>query len=163
MAIDAPLELVHETVRPEWTDYNGHMNMAYFVLLFDQASHAFYPIVGLGEPYRDRTNHSTFAADGLITFSREGRRGDAVSVTTQLIDYDEKRLHYFHVMRNADKEYQMATMELMALHVDLESRKVAPMPPDVMERLAIVQAAHADLPRPRELGRTIGIKRAPAG
>ena len=158
---EAPISRWSEAVRPEWTDYNGHMNVAYFTLIFDHATDVFYPLIGLGRPYRERTGHSTFAVECHITYQREASTGDNVMVTTQLLGHDEKRIHYFHVMSHADEGYQMATLEQLAVHVDLGRRKVIPMPDEPQALLKAMAEAHADLPRPAQVGSVmiVGSKR----
>jgi acyl-CoA thioester hydrolase len=155
MTFEAPISRWRETVLPEWTDYNGHMNVAYFVLIFDHGTDAFYPLIGLGQPYRDRTGKSTFAVEAHITYGREASVGDEIMVTTQLLGFDEKRIHYFPVMSHAEEGYQMATQEQLALHVDLTKRKVEPIPEESLKLLAEMADAHAALPQPREVGSTI--------
>lgn len=152
-----PPETWREVVRPEWTDYNAHLNLAYYVLIFDHATDAFYPMVGLGERYRERTNHSTFAVESHVTYDAEVLAGDEVRCTTQLLGYDEKRIHYFHRMYNAGNGHLAATTELLAVHVDLAVRRVVPMPEPVRRSLAAMMAAHRSLPRPAQAGRVIGI------
>ena len=161
MTFEAPIARWHEPVRKEWVDYNGHMNVAYFVLIFDNATDEFYPLIGLGLPYRERTGKSTFAVETHITYGREASLGDEVAVTTQLLGYDDKRIHYFHVMSHAEKGYQMATLEQLALHVDLQKRKVEPMPDESQNLLAEMMESHSALPRPPEVGSvmTVGPKR----
>ena len=154
-----PLETWRETVRPEWCDYNGHMNLAYFVLIFDYATDAFYPMVGLGEDYRTETGCSTFTVETHTTYLAELKEGVAVRCTTQLLDFDEKRVHYFHWMYHADEGFLSATIELMAVHVDLAGRRVVPMPDDVQQRLATLLEVHRALPQPEQVGHTIGIRR----
>lgn len=161
MPLEAPPETWRETVREEWTDYNGHMNLAYYVLVFDHATDAFYPTVGLGEDYKKRTNGSTFAVEAHITYDAELIAGDEVYCTTQLLDFDEKRIHYFHAMYHADKGYLASTTELLAVHVDLNSRRVAPMPDEIQDKLAAALEQHRALPRPKQAGRVIGIRRRP--
>jgi len=152
MTLEAPIDRWKEAILPEWTDYNGHMNVAYFSLIFDHATDVFYPLVGLGKPYRERTGDSTFAVECHITYGREASVGDNVGVTTQLLGFDEKRIHYFHTMYHADKGYQMATLEQLAVHVDLAKRKVFPMPRDCQDKLADLWKSHEALPLPREVG-----------
>ena len=161
MTFEAPISRWQERVLQEWVDYNGHMNVAYFVLIFDHGTDVFYPLIGLGLPYRERTGKSTFAVESHITYSREATVGDEVMVTTQLLGYDAKRIHYFHVMSHAEKGYQMATLEQLALHVDLSARKVEPMPEDSQKLLAEMAEAHAGLPRPPQVGSvmTVGPKK----
>ncbi|MDH3279568.1 MAG: thioesterase family protein [Gammaproteobacteria bacterium] len=162
MTFEAPISRWQEPVLEEWTDYNGHMNVAYFVLIFDHGTDVFYPLIGLGRPYRERTGFSTFAVESHITYSREASLGDPVQVTTQLLGFDDKRIHYFHVMSHAEKGYQMATLEQLALHVDLGQRNVCPMPAEPQALLREMQEAHAALPLPRQVGSVIkvGAKRS---
>lgn len=154
----APISILRETVEEGWTDYNGHMNVAYFALVFDKATHMFYETVGLGKPYRERTNHTTFAVECHITYQREGAIGDRIEVTSQILGFDDKRFHYFNVLHNLDKGHQMATFEQLALHVDLATRKVVAWPEDVHRQLADLQAAHSQLPRPPQVGSVMGVR-----
>ncbi len=158
MSFEAPISRLRTTVLPQWTDYNGHMNVAYFTLIFDMGTDEFYPLIGLGKPYRERTGKSTFAVESHITYGREVDEGDEVLVTTQLLGFDEKRMHYFHVMRHAGEGYQIATLEQLALHVDLTKRKVEPMPEESSKLLAQMKADHGGLPMPPEVGSVMGIR-----
>lgn len=150
--IDAPLRLYGTEIKQEWLDYNGHMNVAYFVLIFDHGTDAFYPLIGLGKPYRQRTGKSTFAVESHITYQRELSVNEEVMVTTQLIGFDAKRIHYFHRMLHVEKNVQMATLEQLALHVDLTTRKVEPMPEESQRLLHEMRDTHQHLPKPKELG-----------
>lgn len=158
MTFEAPIARWRERVLPEWLDYNGHMNVAYFVLIFDHGTDEFYPLIGLGKPYRSRTGKSTFAVETHITYQKELSVGEEVLVTTQLLGYDNKRIHYFHTMWHAEKKVQMATLEQLALHVDLTTRRVEPMPDESQRLLAEMWETHAALPKPKELGSVMGIK-----
>ena len=153
--IDGPMETLRETVRAEWTDYNGHMNLAYFVLIFDLATDRFYSEFGLGEDYFRRTDHSTFAVESHTAYLAEVLEAASVRCTTQLLGFDEKRLHYFHRMYREADGVLASTMELMAVHVDIGVRKVAPMPKEVQDRLGKIFVAHAGLERPPQVGRVM--------
>ena len=148
-----------ETVRSEWCDYNGHLNMAYYVLIFDHATDVFHDSLGLDKPYRVETNCSTFAVETHTSYVAEVLEGDKVSVKTQLLDYDEKRLHYFHRMYHAEKGFLSATIEVMTVHVDLGIRKVVPMSETIRQKAADMMAVHGDFPGPDQQGRAIGIRR----
>jgi acyl-CoA thioester hydrolase len=158
MPFEAPISRWQERVLPEWLDYNGHMNVAYFVLIFDHGTDAFYPLIGLGGPYRQRTGKSTFAVETHITYRRELSVNEEVRVTTQLLGFDQKRIHYFHTMWQAEKGTQMATLEQLALHVDLSTRKVEPMPEESQRLLAEVWQAHKQLPKPKEVGSVMSMQ-----
>jgi acyl-CoA thioesterase FadM len=79
-------------------------------------------------------------------------------VTTQLLGFDEKRLHYFHRMWHVEKNVQMATLEQLALHVDLTTRKVEPIPPESQQLLREVWETHKDLPKPKEMGSVMALR-----
>ncbi len=157
--IPAPLELHRETVRPEWIDYNGHMNVAYYVLAFDHATDALLDYLRLTHAHKAKANSTTFVADMNVSYLREVREGDPLRFTTRVLDCDEKRIHFWHEMYHAGEGYLAATNELLSLHIDLRTRRVGPMPPHILEWIKRVRDAHAALPLPDGVGRTIGIHR----
>ncbi|MBO6783678.1 MAG: thioesterase family protein [Alphaproteobacteria bacterium] len=157
--IASPLSLHSETVQPDWIDYNGHMNLAYYMLAFDHATDAFFDYVGLGESYLAANNASTFTLEAHITYDRELMSGAPMRFETQLLAHDAKRLHYMHFMYHAEEGYLASTNELVSLHVDMTERRSAPMPEDVLARLDQIAAAHGKLPRPEQAGRVISIVR----
>ncbi len=150
-------------VEPSWIDYNGHMNMAFYHVLFDRAVDEVFGVVGLGHDYVEERRASYFAAEVHTLYKRELKLGDTVRVTLQLIDFDEKRLHFYMEIRHAREGWVAATSENLSLHVDMDSRKAAPFPDDILNNLAVMKAAHARLARPQALGRVIGLStKAPA-
>jgi len=142
-------------VEPTWIDYNGHLNMAYYNVLFDRAVDEAYELIGCGHAYLERTRHSTFTAEVHVRYLRELHAGDPVRVTFQLLDYDAKRIHYFEELRHAEEGWLSATSENMALHVDITQKKTAPFPDFVIAQLTRMRAAHAHLPVPDGVGRRI--------
>ena len=161
MDADGLLELHREVVRPEYIDWNGHVNVAYYVLVFDHATDALFDYIGLDEAYRKERDFTTFTLEAQVTYQREVLEGDPLRITTQLLDHDHKRAHYFHRMYHAQDGYLAATNELLSLHIDTGKRRSAPFPDDILARWAEVYAAHAALPRPPEAGRAMGIRRRP--
>ena len=157
---EAPLDLGVDSVRPEWIDYNGHMNVAYYVLVFDYATDRLYDRIGLGEAYIAAHRCSTFTLESHIIYLQEARRGDALRFSGQLLDYDTKRIHWYCDMHHRDEDYHAAALEFLTIHVDMENRRSAPFPADVLATLGQLKAAHASLPPPELAGRTIGIRRA---
>jgi acyl-CoA thioester hydrolase len=155
---EAPLALHREAVRAEWIDYNGHMNVAYYVLVFDHATDAFLDHLGLDGAYRAESGCSTFALESHLTYERELAEGDPLEITTQLLDFDERRIHFFHRMLHAGEGYLAATTELLSLHVDLGRRRAEPMSQSVLARLRVLGKAHARLPRPPQAGRAVGLR-----
>jgi acyl-CoA thioester hydrolase len=154
-----PYEPYRDTVAPEWIDYNGHMNVAYYVLAFDRATDRLFDHLGIGEDYRRAAHHSIFALEAHVTYERELREGDAFAIVTQLIDADRKRLHIFHAMTRPESDELSATIEVMGLHVDMAGPRSAPLPDDVFAKIEALLAEHRQLPRPPQLGRQIGIRR----
>lgn len=142
-------------IEPMWIDYNGHLNMAYYHVLFDRAVDEAMSLVGLGQAYIQERNLSFFSVEAHVLYKRELRLEDPVRVRVYLIAYDDKRLHLFQEMCHATEGWVAASCELMALHVDLATRKVAPFPADIEENLSTMQGAHSVLPKPEGLGRAI--------
>ena len=156
-AFAAPFVSAPMTVEPGWIDYNGHLNMAYYNVLFDRAVDEVYEVLGCGLAYLKATQHSCFTAEVHVRHLRELNAGDRVRVSFQLIDFDSKRLHYFQELHHADEGWLSATSENMALHVDMAARKTVPFPHNIATRLAAMKAAHAALPAPEALGRRIAM------
>jgi len=153
------LDLHRETVHPDWVDYNGHMNVAYYVLVFDHATDTFLDEIGLDTAHREATGNSVFVAEAHVTYEKEVMDGDKLRITTQVLDVDAKRMHIFHRMHANGSDEVVATNELMILGVNLASRRVAPMADLVAANLSAMQNAHAALPHPYQAGRAIGIRR----
>ena len=156
---------VSSTMRVEnaWIDYNGHLNMAYYNVLFDRALDELYAQLGLGPEYLTTRNASTFAAECHIRYLRELKQADPVRVTVQLVDFDDKRIHLFQTLRHATDGWMSATCEHLSLHVDMGSRKVTPFPPDILANLAVMKAMHGRLAKPDDLGRVISFRQARSG
>lgn len=157
MGVEAPLCLHRGRVRPEWIDYNGHMNVAYYVLVFDQGTDAFLDYLGMDSAYRARSGYSTYILESHITYERELKEGDAYRVTAQLLDFDAKRLHYFQRLYREPEDTLAASIEIMLMHMDMETVRGTAMPDTVRESVASLMHAHAPLPRPPQAGRVIGI------
>ena len=157
--IDAPLDRYRDVVRPEWIDHNRHMNVGYYLVVFDFATDEFFRWIGLDEAHRRRQHVTTFCLEAHVTYHREVREADPLRFTTLLLGHDVKRIHYIHQMYHAEEGYLAATNELMSLHVNQATRRSAPMASQILERLARIQHAHDTLPRPPQVGRTIGLAR----
>ncbi|HEX2151769.1 MAG TPA: thioesterase family protein [Stellaceae bacterium] len=160
MSIPAPFDRFSGEVLPEWIDYNGHMNLAYYTVLFDQATDLLFDELGLGLDYRRDRKLGTFVAETHNLYERELLVGARVRVATQIISIDPKRMHIGHEMYaldGPDAGQRAATQELMFLHVDLAARRVCPFPPDMHERVSTAAASHAGLPYPAWSGRRIAM------
>jgi acyl-CoA thioester hydrolase len=147
-------------VKPEWIDINGHMNVAYYVLAFDQAVDILWAELGLTDEYVKEAGGTTFAVESHVTWQRELREGERYRVTSQVLAYDLKRLHQFQRMYHAEEGYLAATCEWLNLHVDLNTRRVAPWPDFVLQALERFASRQAGLPYPEEAGRKIEVAKA---
>ena len=139
-------------VLPEWVDYNGHMHESRYLQLFGDATDALLRHLAV-----DVSRGSYFTVETHLSHLQEATADEHVRVSTLLLDHDEKRLHLFHELLRDDSV--LATAEQMLLHVDASSRRAAPAPPDLLERVAALAAAHAHRPRPERAGRAIGMGR----
>lgn len=155
--MSSPVIEYEATVLPEWIDSNGHLNLAYYVVVFDLATDAFYDALGIGNPYREASGNSCFTAETHTVYEREVHLGDRLLVRCWLLGADSKRLHYFHEMFHADSGERSAVQELMALHIDMSIRKVAPFPEDRQRALAAAVRAHAPAEPPKGAGRRIAM------
>ena len=156
--IAAPL-CVHRTpVKPEWVDYNKHMSESCYLLVFGDNSDAFFRYFGIDEAYR-ASGRSFYTVETHIHYLREAMEGDPLRLTCQLLDLDRKRAHVFQAMHHEGSGDLLATAEQMLLHVDINTGRAAPLPGELYERLLAIRAAHAPLPVPAQVGRTIGIRR----
>jgi acyl-CoA thioester hydrolase len=147
------------TVRPEWIDYNGHLNMAYYNVLFDKGVDEAFAVFGMGPDYVRTYQASFFTLEAHVTYLREIHEGDAVRVTFQLLDYDAKRTHFVQQLIHDAEGFVSATSEQMSLHVDMASKRSTPYPADVFAHIRAMHEAHAHLPCPPQVGHVIGIPR----
>lgn len=158
MSIAAPFVSTALAVQPDWIDYNGHLNMAYYNVLFDRAADEALLAMGLGPDYARDRRMTIYTAEVHVCYVQELHLGDVVTVTFQLLDCDEKRVRAYQEIRHRDG-WLAATSESLSLHVDMTGPKVAPFPPDIAERVGAMRAAHAQLAMPERAGRSIAIRR----
>jgi acyl-CoA thioester hydrolase len=146
-------------VRPEWIDINGHMNVAYYVLAFDKAVDDLWARFGITDEYIRSGAGTTFAVECHVTYQRELREGDPYVVTSQILAYDEKRIHQFQRMYHANDRFLSATAEWMNLHVDLETRRVSPWPGSVLQALSETAGCQESRSFPAEAGKRMNVAR----
>ncbi len=142
-------------VLPQWIDYNGHMNVAYYVLAFDQATDAFLENIHLGPTYARERHCSAFVVDMNVTYKREVEVGAPLHFDTQMLEYSNKKLRIFHQMFHQQQGFLAATNELLLIHVDLRSRKSSEFPPRVLARLDEIAEHHRSLELPEGAGRVL--------
>ncbi len=158
MSVAAPFVSRVMDIEKDWIDYNGHLNMAYYNVLFDRGSDEAFELMGLGPNYAKQRRNTIYTAEVHICYVQELHLGDTVRVTFQMLDHDEKRFRAFQEIRHVDG-WLAATSETLSLHVDMAGPKVAPFPADVLANVEAMRAAHSGLPMPDRAGRSIGIRR----
>lgn len=148
---------MHRTrVRPEWIDHNGHMNVAYFVLAFDEATDAVYETWGLGLDYPSQSGCSVFTLGMNVDYYSELFVDTPIRIETDLIDVDAKRIHYLHRMYNEQSDQLAAQNECLCMNIDVAARKSTPFPQEVQNLLL---AARHTGPAPDGIGRKLAIRR----
>lgn len=146
-------------VQPEWIDYNGHMMDGYYAVAFAAVTDRFLEQVGFGPDYAAASGHSVYTVESHLVYMHELRAGAALVFTTQLLGYDERRLHIIHTMAEDGATGLAATNEIMLVHVRQAPAAVAPMPPAALTHLAAMAQAHAAHPPPPQAGRRIALRR----
>src|ERR1700712_858907 len=144
-------------IEPQWIDYNGHLNMAYYNVMFDRAIDELWLKLGIGPGYMKERHGSTFTAESHVRYLREIHLGDPAQVSILLVAADEKRLHTFKELRHATEGWLSATSENMTIHMDMVARKTAPFPPDIRSSIQALADAHTALPRPEGIGRKVAM------
>ena len=117
--------ITNQIIKKEWTDYNKHMNVAYYVLVFDESWEVMLQKFKMGEDSAKTTGMSTMVVENYITYNNEVKEGEEVEVFLTYFDHDKKRLHYKLEMIEKSSKKLSATIELLSLYVDLKKRKVS--------------------------------------
>ena len=119
------LLLTTKKIINEWTDYNNHMNLSYYILLFDMGAEQMLSKFHMGEHSAKTTKMSTMVVETYTTYNNEVKEGEEVEINLSYFDHDKKRLHYKLEMYEKNKKTLLATTELLALYIDLNLRKVS--------------------------------------
>jgi len=117
--------ITNKIIKKEWTDYNNHMNVAYYVLVFDEAWEVMLQKFKMGENSAKTNEMSTMVVETYITYNNEVKEGEEVDIFLTYFDHDKKRLHYRLEMIEKSSKKLSATIELLSLYVDLRERKVS--------------------------------------
>lgn len=142
------------TVQPEWIDHNGHMNVAYYVVAFDLATDEMYEGWGLGLTYPEQ-GFSVYTLGMNVDYRAEMLAGEGFRVESVLVDFDHKRVHYFHTMYRGATDEVVATNECLCMNVSLATRRSADFPPHIMAKLQQVKVDEV----PEGFGRKLQIRR----
>jgi acyl-CoA thioester hydrolase len=119
------VHIANQIIKKEWTDYNNHMNMAYYVLVFDQVWENMLEKFKMGENSAKTKNMSTMVVETYTTYNNEVKEGDEVEVNLTFFDHDKKRIHFKMEMIEKSSQKLSATLEMLSLYIDLNKRKVA--------------------------------------
>ncbi|HER26383.1 MAG TPA: thioesterase-like protein [Rhodospirillales bacterium] len=144
-----------ETVQSNWIDYNGHMNVAYYLLVFDHASDTLLDQLELGAAYRAQKNCSMFVVETHITFDREVLEGELLRVENRIVGYGDKRLHIYQQMSGGATGEMAATNEVMLLHVDMSQRRTSRFPQGALDRIQSIFNSQEKPELPEGTGRSI--------
>jgi acyl-CoA thioester hydrolase len=149
-------------LEPDWIDYNGHLNMAYYNVLFDRSVDAALDAYGIGADHRAAGGGTFFTVEVHVRYLAEVAPDALVRISVRLAGHDPKRLHLFLEMRDAVSGLLHATSEQLLLHVDLASRKVVRFDDVAMKRVEAWAADDSVLPPLDGIGRRIALPTAPA-
>ena len=119
------VHIANQIIKKEWTDYNNHMNMAYYVLVFDQVWENMLEKFKMGENSAKTKNMSTMVVETYTTYNNEVKEGDEVEINLTFFDHDKKRLHFKMEMIEKSSQKLSATLEMLSLYIDLNKRKVS--------------------------------------
>ena len=155
----APLTLYQTTIKPEWIDFYDHMNVAYYVMVCDEATGAFWDHVHDGKTIKERDGAELVVLESHVNYVKEVRLGDPVKVTTQLLEVDDKRLRLFHTMLHATEGFVAATNEIKAIGFDLGQRRIMSFRPAARACLQDIWQEHQSLPQPVGAGQGIALKK----
>ena len=145
------------TVKREWLDYNEHMNVAFYLKAFDDASEGLIACAGMGAAYTRETHNSWVALESHIGFRQEVRLGDSLRIESRVVDHDAKKIHLYQEMFRGSE--LVATHEQLGVHFDTIARRATAFAPDVLARVAALHEAQRALPRPTALGRAVSMRK----
>ncbi len=156
-ALSELLSTYRGRVLPEWVDYNGHLRDAFYLLIFSLASDELMNQIGLDEAGRKASGNSLFTLECHLNYLHEVKQDTEVTVRTQILGHDSKRLRIFHSLYREGQGDPVATNEQMLLHVDMAGPRSAPFGPAVLERVSALAQSHQALGLPRHAGRSISL------
>lgn len=145
------------SVLPEWLDYNGHMNVAYYISTFDLGVDALKATYGIDSNYIESAQRSTVALEAHITYQNEASLGEELRVDTRILDFDAKRTHLYQEMYRG--EDLLATQETLSISFDLKARRSCSFGADITANIERLQNAQRSRPRPDWVGRAVGIRK----
>jgi acyl-CoA thioester hydrolase len=158
--IAAPLSLYKTRVKPEWVDYNNHLNDGYYLVIFSLGGvDEFMNLIGMSDAERRASRTTIYTLEAHINYLREVKLDEEVEIRCQLIGFDQKRFQLYLTMHTARLGGELAaTSEFMLVNIDSSGEpRSAPFRPEVAARLAEIMEAHRTLPLPDNSGRAIAL------
>ena len=119
------VHIANQIIKKEWTDYNNHMNMAYYVLVFDRVWENVLDKFKMGENSAKTSKRSTMVVETHTTYNNEVKEGEEVEINLTFFDHDKKRLHFKLEMIEKSSKKLSATIEMLSLYINLNLRKVS--------------------------------------
>lgn len=157
--IASPIKTSVQTVKPEWCDYNGHMNVAYYTLAFENAAFEVQEVIDFGERYVKEDEKSIFTSKATYSFLQEMNQGEKLYIDYWIIDYAPKLIHVLMEMYHAEKGFMAAHTEQMMVNIDMRERCSAVITDDKLEMLEQYKIASQSHELPKGIGEAIGIKK----
>lgn len=155
---DCAAPAVHRgQVLKDWIDVNNHMNVAWYLLAFDFGIDGLWHEFGISDERRETAGDSTFAVESHIRYLNELVLDEPFVVKSQVLAFDEKRIHQFQFLFSERTQKLSATCEWLHLHVDLNTRRVTPWPKDLLDNIASHPCTRSGLPTPEATGQVIKI------
>lgn len=145
-------------VKQEWVDYNGHMNDSEYAKVFSLAVDEWMNQIGITADFRESEQYTVFTLETHLCYLDEAKEDEELTVNLQLLDHDAKRAHVFFLMENANGD-RVATSEQMLMGMNTAEGRPADFPELIMNNIDKIAQDQADLEKPKEAGRTIGIRR----
>lgn len=140
------LPISHQAaIRPEYIDIMEHMNVMWYIHLFDQATRRFFDSFGFGEGYRFESGFGSFALEQHVRYLAEVREGETITIRTRALGRSAKVIHFMHFMLRDRDNALSATGELVGMHADLKARRGTPFPPAIAARYDAILAEHQGL------------------
>ncbi len=153
-----PFAEYHTSTRPEWLDYNAHMNDSAYAVVCTEANELLLDALGVSAAYREATGCAMFTVEAHLRYLGEVGPDAELHAETLIVAADTKRIRLHTTVFNRD-EAPVLTGEYMFLHVDQATGQVTPFPPGQDAVIQSGLAAHESLDRPTHLGLGVGARR----
>lgn len=151
-------QILNCDVKSDWVDYNAHMNDTEYARVFSMAVDCLMDEIGIDNTFRDEHAYSIFTLETHICYLAEAYEGEQLTVTLQVLDHDQKRIHLFFTMKNKAGK-RLATSEQMLMGMDMKMGKPAVFPEQVKQSIEQIAKQQINMPYPEQAGRKIGIRR----